>query len=96
MESSSPVKFEDALSRTRRLEKVLQELPPPLRFSYQGDEASKTPPRLMARMELDFSIRRPLMHLYTSFASAPDADDIQKEAREGFLHSCLMITTFQE
>lgn len=96
MDSSSHVKFEDVLLHTRYLEQVLQELPPPLRFSYLGDEASKTPPRLMARMELDFSIRRPLMHLYTSVASAPNADDIQQEARAGFLQSCLMITTFQE
>ncbi|EXJ88332.1 hypothetical protein A1O1_05262 [Capronia coronata CBS 617.96] len=98
MDSSSPghVKFQDVLLHTRYLERVLQELPPPLRFSYMGDQASKTPPRLMARMELDISIRRPLVHLYSCCASAPNADDIQQEIRAGFLQSCLMLTTFQD
>ncbi|EXJ78344.1 hypothetical protein A1O3_09505 [Capronia epimyces CBS 606.96] len=98
MDSSSPghAKFQDVLLHTRYLERALQELPPPLRFSYMGDQASKTPPRLMARMELDISIRRPLMHLYSCCASAPNAEHIQQEARAGFLQSCLMLTTFQD
>lgn len=95
-DSASHIKIQDVLSHTRFLEKVLQELPPPLRFSYTGDEESNTSSRLMARMEFDISIRRPLMHLYSRCALAPNADDIQHEIRAGFLQSCLMITTYQD
>ncbi|KIX01753.1 uncharacterized protein Z518_09480 [Rhinocladiella mackenziei CBS 650.93] len=93
MDTPGRVKVDDVLLHTRYLEKVLQDLPPPLRFSYSGDQASKTPPRLMARMELDISIRRPLLHLYSYFASAPD---VRQEVTAGFLQSCLMLTTFQD
>lgn len=96
MDGASHIKLTELLGYTRDVEKVLQDLPSPLRFSYMGDQASKTPPRLLARMELDFSIRRPLMHLYTCFAASPHAHDIQQECTDGFLQSCLMITTFQD
>ncbi|KAL2436729.1 hypothetical protein ABEF95_013602 [Exophiala dermatitidis] len=110
MDSSSGhvVELKDVLLHTRYLEQVLRDLPPPLRFSYTGDRDSKTPPRLMARMELDISIRRPLMHLYSRCAAAAGADDDDSsdnsdslvrqtnEARAGFLRSCLMLITFQD
>ncbi|KAK5326360.1 hypothetical protein LTR93_003222 [Exophiala xenobiotica] len=96
MDGTGHIKLTELLVYTRDVEKVLSDLPSPLRFSYMGDQASKTPPRLMARMELDFSIRRPLMHLYTCFAASPNAYDIQQECTDGFLQSCLMITTFQD
>ncbi|KAJ4597144.1 hypothetical protein HRR83_004573 [Exophiala dermatitidis] len=110
MDSSSGhvIELKDVLLHTRYLEQVLRDLPPPLRFSYTGDRDSKTPPRLMARMELDISIRRPLMHLYSRCAAAAGVDDddssdnsdslIQQthEARAGFLRSCLMLITFQD
>ncbi|KAJ9629210.1 hypothetical protein H2204_008850 [Knufia peltigerae] len=96
MDGTSRISFEDLRVFTRDLEKILQELPSPLRFTYQGDQASKTPPRLLARMELDFSIRRPLMHLYTCFVASSDAHDVSQECTDGFLQSCLMITTFQD
>ncbi|KIW20177.1 hypothetical protein PV08_00752 [Exophiala spinifera] len=96
MDSTSHISFNDLRVFTQDLEKILQELPSPLRFTYQGDQASKTPPRLLARMELDFSIRRPLMHLYTCFVASSNAADISQEWTDGFLQSCLMITTFQD
>lgn len=92
----SPVKSAEVLQHILYLEKELQDLPPPLRFAYDGDQDSKTPSRLMARMELDISIRRPLMHLYSSLASAPNADLILPQTRAGFIQSCLMLTVFQD
>lgn len=94
--STTHIKFADIRPHLLYLEKVLQELPSPLRFTYQGDQASKTPPRLLARMELDFSIRRPLMYLYTCASTTPYVSDIRRECTDGFVQSCLMITTFQE
>ncbi|EXJ74196.1 uncharacterized protein A1O5_02490 [Cladophialophora psammophila CBS 110553] len=96
IDDASHVKFEDVLQHTRYLEKVLQELPPPLRFNYTGDAASKTPPRLMARMELDISIRRPLMHLYSCCILSPGTNEREREARAGYLQSCLMLANYQD
>ncbi|KIV90261.1 hypothetical protein PV10_07582 [Exophiala mesophila] len=92
----TPIKSDDVLQHIAYLEKELQDLPPPLRFSFDGDEDSKTPPRLMARMELDISIRRPLMHLYSSLAAAQNPDIIRPETRAGFIQSCLMLSVFQD
>lgn len=96
IENMSHVKVEDVLPYTRRLEKFLQELPPPLRFNYLGDEASKTPSRLMARMELDISIRRPLMYLYLRCVLSLGVHGVQREIRAGYLQSCLMIVNYQD
>jgi len=96
MESATQFTLEELLEDTRYMEKELQNLPPPLRFTYMGDERSKTSPRLMARMELDISIRRPLMYLYSCFTSAFNAEDIPQEARAGFLQSYLMVTNYQD
>jgi hypothetical protein len=84
------------LPHIQYLEQVLLELPPPMRFNYLGDKASKTPARLMARMELDISIRRPLMHLYSrGLQNCADAD-VQQQLMAGFLQSCLMIVNYQD
>ncbi|OAP63524.1 hypothetical protein AYL99_02751 [Fonsecaea erecta] len=95
MDDAAHVKIQDVLQHTRYLERVLQELPPPLRFNYTGDAASKTPARLMARMELDISIRRPLMHLYSRCILSPDTSELEQEFR-GYLQSCLMIANYQD
>jgi hypothetical protein len=96
LDKLSRITAEEILPHIRYLEQVLQELPPPLRFNYSGDEASKTPARLMARMELDISIRRPLMHLYSRGVLSPGLDDVQRELRAGYVQSCLMIANYQD
>ena len=88
--------YEHVLTHTRCFERILENLPPPLRFSHQDDVESKAPSRLMARMELDISIRRPLMHLYSPFAHANDEHDDFSEARAGYLQSCLMLDVYQD
>jgi hypothetical protein len=94
VETGMSPNLEQILSHTRYLEEVLQQLPAPLRFNYLGDKASKTPPRLMARMEFDISIRRPLMHLYERCASNSSA--FQAEIRAGLLQSCYMLLNYQD
>lgn len=96
MDSSTGIQYENVLSHTRHMEQVLQKLPAPLRFDHMGDDAAKAPARLMARMELDISIRRPLLHLYSPFAYATGEDDIYRDARLSLIQSCLMLTSYQD
>lgn len=96
MYTGTPLRYQEVLKNTRCLEQVLQTLPAPLRFNHTEDEEERTAARLMARMELDISIRRPLLQLYSPFAYAMAADDSYKEARLGFFQSCMMLTTYQD
>ena len=47
-------------------------------------------------MELDISIRRPLMRLYWRGVLSTDAKHVQREFRAGFLQSCLVIANYQD
>ncbi|ETN37226.1 uncharacterized protein HMPREF1541_08216 [Cyphellophora europaea CBS 101466] len=96
LRSTHSIRYEHVLDHTRSFEKILETLPAPLRFSHQDNIASKAPSRLMARMELDISIRRPLMHLYSPFAHANNERDEFSEARAGYLQSCLMLDVYQD
>jgi hypothetical protein len=96
LHSTNSLDYAHVLSHTRTFEKILDTLPPPLRFSHQNDAAHKVPSRLMARMELDISVRRPLMHLYAPFAHASDKSGEFAEARAGYLQSCLMLDIYQD
>lgn len=96
LRTTQTLSYEHVLDHTRSFEKILESLPAPLRFSHQDNIASKGPARLMARMELDISIRRPLMQLYSPFAHANDERDEYSEARTGYLQSCLMLDIYQD
>lgn len=96
MQTASRDSYDHVLEHSRLLERRLQQLPAPLRFNHDGDTASKAPARLMARMELDITLRRPLMQLYCPFFYGNDESDIFSEARAGFLQSCLMVTAYQD
>lgn len=96
MQSASKESYEHVLEHTRSFEQYLQNLPAPLRFNHLGDSTSKAPARLMARMELDITMRRLLMQLYCPFFYANDVTDMFSEARAGFLQSCLMLTSYQD
>ncbi|RMZ84511.1 hypothetical protein DV737_g1128, partial [Chaetothyriales sp. CBS 132003] len=95
LQSSPDLNYHHLLGHTRLLEQVLQNLPLALRFNNPSDQARKSSARLMARMEVDLTIRRPLMHLYTPFTYANDEQDAFSEARAGFLQSCFMVTNYQ-
>ena len=96
MQYASADRYNHVLEHTRSFENYLQNLPAPLRFNHLGDSASKAPARLMARMELDISMRRPLMQLYSPFFYTNDEADVFAEARAGYLQSCLMLTSYQD
>jgi Fungal specific transcription factor domain/Fungal Zn(2)-Cys(6) binuclear cluster domain len=96
MQAVSQDSYKHVLEHTRSFERYLQDLPAPLRFNHLGDSASKAPARLMARMELDITMRRPLLQLYSPFCYANDEADVFSEARAGYLQSCLVITAYQD
>ena len=88
--------YEEVLKFTRRLETVLQELPVLLRPIHVSDDATNSPGRLFARMNLDLLLRRILLNLYTPFAFAISAKDVFKEARISYLRSCLVLVCYQD
>ncbi|KAK6535675.1 hypothetical protein TWF694_002128 [Orbilia ellipsospora] len=88
------VKYEEIVNITRRLERSLQNLPSSLKF---GGDTDRSPIRLMAGLEIDMSIRRVLLYLYSPFSHAmPIENDTYAEARVGFNQSCLMIGAYRD
>jgi Fungal specific transcription factor domain len=94
--TNADIKYEEVLKYTRGLEKILQELPAPLRFDHVPDQASGQPGRLFARMTLDILIRRVLLSLYTPFAFAIPLDDSFREMRVSYIQSCLVLLCYQD
>jgi len=94
--TNADIKYEEVLKHTRGLEKILQELPAPLRFDHVSGQASCQPGRLFARMTFDIFIRRVLLNLYTPFAFAIPIDDSFKEMRVSYIQSCLVLLCYQD
>ena len=93
---SPEIKYEDILDHARQLESMLQALPAPLRFASTSDDAARMAGRLYARIHLDMAIRRTMIALYTPFAVLSITQDPYKEARVGYVQSCLVITCYQD
>lgn len=94
--ASSKIKYEDIIDHARQLECTLQNLPAPLRFASASDDAAYVMSRLYARIHLDMAIRRTMIALYTPFAILSIEQDPYKEARVGYVQSCLIITCYQD
>jgi hypothetical protein len=93
---SPSINYDEVISHARQLESVLQTLPSPLRFASSPDDASLIMGRLYARIHLDMAIRRTVIALYTPFAILSIEQDPYKEARVGYVQSCLIITCYQD
>lgn len=88
--------YSEIVEHAKNLEKILQDLPPPLKFDHLPDQDSQSPGRLMTRVMLDVHIRRAILNLYGPFAQA-DLDDTNfAEARKGFITSSLVILCYQD
>lgn len=94
--ASPEIKYEVIIEHARQLERVLQNLPSPLRFASHQDDVSCILGRLYARIHLDMAIRRTMIALYTPFAILSIERDPYKEARVGYVQSCLVITCYQD
>ena len=88
--------YSEVLQHTRRLEQIIHDLPLTFRFGPSTDEASDTPHRLMAKMELDFLLRRPLNACYAPYAIAMPPDDRYKQARIPWIQGCTISICFQD
>lgn len=88
--------YQTVLQHTRHLEQVIHDLPKTFRLSVEPEDSSDTPYRLMAKMELDFLLRRPLNACYAPYAAQMPADDQFKEARIPWIQSCTFGICFQD
>jgi hypothetical protein len=88
--------YDEIVQHAQKLERVLQDLPPPLRFDHMFDEDVQRPGRLMTRVLLDVRIRRAILNLYGPFAQADLGHKNFAEARKGFISSSLVILCYQD
>jgi hypothetical protein len=94
--ASPSIRYEEIIKHARQLESILQNLPESLRFASTPDDAARVMGRLYARIHLDMAIRRTMIALYTPFAILSIEQDPYKEARVGYVQSCLIITCYQD
>ncbi len=88
--------YDQVLGYAKRLEGVLQDLPPPLKFDHTPNEESQKPGRLLARVIFDIHIRRAILNLCSPFVQVePDHADFS-EARKVFIRSSLVILCYQD
>ncbi|KAK5101260.1 hypothetical protein LTS08_004867 [Lithohypha guttulata] len=88
--------YDIVLKHTRHLEQVTHDVPVAFRLDREQDEAANTPHRLMAKMELDFFLRRPLNACYAPYAAEMPQDDKYKEARIPWVQGCTISICFQD
>jgi hypothetical protein len=88
--------YNEVVRYAKDLEKLLQDLPPPLKFNHLPDEDSQRSGRLMTRVMLDVHIRRTILNLYGPFAQAELGETNFAEARKGFIASSLVILCYQD
>lgn len=93
--SGATASYGTVLQHTRHLEQIIHDLPQFFRLG-SPDEASNTPHRLLAQMELDLLLRRPLIACYAPFAAQMPTDDSFKEARIPWIQSCTFSACFQD
>lgn len=94
--SDTSLSFEAGLQHTRHLEQIIHDLPRLFRFEPNPDETGGTPYRLMAKMEMDFLLRRLLNACYAPFGSQMPADDRYREARIPWIQGCTFSICFQD
>lgn len=95
--SGVPAPYSTILEHTRHLEHVIHDLPSIFRLVSMAEDASDTPPhRLLAKMELDFLLRRPLNACYAPYATEMRFDDRYKEARILFIQGTSFSLCFQD
>jgi hypothetical protein len=89
--SEGRTSYSEVMEHARYLEQVLRELPVPFKL-----DQNNPPGRLMAQMEIDITLRRPLIALYAPFAEAMPTGDVYKDARIAWVQSNLVLLCFQD
>jgi len=95
--SGTTVPYSTILQHTRHLEHVIHDLPTIFRLVSMAEDASDTPPhRLLAKMELDFLLRRPVNACYAPYAAEMPYDDRYKESRILWIQGMSFSICFQD
>jgi len=79
------------LQHIARVEEFLRQLPPALRFGTDGN-----PGRLVARIDLDITIRRLLLNMYSSMILAAPNSEKSLKTRIEFTQSSLVLLCYQD
>jgi len=89
--------YSTILEHTRHLEHVIHDLPQIFRLASMVESASDSPPhRLLAKMELDFLLRRSLNACYAPYAAQMPLDDRYKEASILWIQGTSFSLCFQD
>ena len=89
--------YSTILGHTRHLEHVIHNLPTIFRLVSTAENDSDAPAsRLLAKMELDFLLRRPLTACYAPYAADMPSDDNLKEARILWIQGTSYSICFQD
>lgn len=94
--SDKPAPHTTILHRTRHLEQVIHDLPKVFKLSSPNSQETDSPYRLIAKMELDFLLRRPLNACYAVYGAEMPADDEFREARIPWIQGCCFSICFQD
>lgn len=95
--SGTIASYSTILEHTRHLEHVIHDLPQIFRLASMAEDASDSPPhRLLAKMEMDFLLRRPLNACYAPYAAEMSLDDRYKEARILWIQGTSFSICFQD
>lgn len=86
-----PVSCPTMLRHTRHLEQVIHDIP-----QVMTNQESDSPYRLVAKMEVDFLLRRPLNACYATYGAEPSPEDAFKEARIPWIQSCSFSACYQD
>lgn len=92
----SPTHYAKTLEYARSLELILRQLPPLFRLDHVADTAANTPGRLMAQMDLDIMLRRPLIATYAPYARCLLSNYAYREATIPWVHCHLVLMCFQD
>lgn len=83
--------YSTILSRTRHLEQIIHDLP-----QVMTNQESDSPYRLVAKMEVDFLLRRPLNACYAIYGAEPSPNDAYKESRIPWIQGCNFSVCYQD
>lgn len=94
--ADKPASHATILHHTRHLEQIIHDLPTVFKLSSATSQESDSPYRLIAKMELDFLLRRPLNACYAIYGAEFSADDEFREARIPWIQGCCFSICFQD
>jgi hypothetical protein len=88
--------YKSFLRTGAKLEALLRDLPPVIKFDFASSSGSEGPGRLIGRLILDLFIRRLLVCLYRPFAFAASEDETFLEGRRACIRTSVMLLCRQD